>query len=136
MSEDHKKVYVVYDGQCPFCTAYCKLVKIREAVGEIELIDAREPSALMDEITELGLNIDQGMVVKIDEQIYYGDEAIHVLAMMSTDSGFFNKFNAKVFGSKRVSSILYPVLRDCRNVALWLMRIPMIKNLEETKKGS
>ena len=136
MSEDQKKVYVVYDGQCPFCTTYCKLVKIREAVGEIELVDAREPSALMDEITELGLNIDQGMVVKIDDQIYYGDEAIHVLAMMSTDSGIFNKFNAKVFGSKRVSSVLYPVLRDCRNVALWLMRIPMIKNLEDTKKNS
>ncbi|MGH8665763.1 MAG: hypothetical protein ACREUX_15990 [Burkholderiales bacterium] len=34
---------------------------------------------LMDEITAAGLDIDQGMVLKLRGQMYYGADAIHVL---------------------------------------------------------
>ena len=127
----NQNVYVVYDGECPFCTAYCNMVRVKKAAGKIVLVDAREPSDLMNEITSLGLNIDQGMVVKINGQIYYGSSAINILALMGTRSGVFNKINYWIFKSKKFSSLLYPALRDCRNLALWLMDIPMINNLKE-----
>ena len=126
-----KPVYVVYDGECPFCRTYCNLVRIRHAVGELVLVDARQSSHLMEEITALSLDIDQGMVVKIDDQIYYGPEAINILALLGTRSGAFNQINYWIFKSKAVSKFLYPVLRDCRNLALWLMGIPLINNLAE-----
>lgn len=122
-------VYVVYDGECPFCRNYCELVRIRDAVGKLELVDARQPSVLMSEITALGLDIDRGMVVKIGEDIYYGSDAIHILALLSTQSGIFNRCNYWLFQSQKLSSVFYPLLRDCRNLALWLMGIPMINNL-------
>ena len=130
------KIYVVYDGQCPFCRTYCKYVRIKEAAGELILVDAREPSDLMDEITARGLDIDQGMVVKIEDQIYYGDEAIHILSLLSTKSGIFNRLNYLIFKSSKVSSFLYPILRDCRSLALKVMKIPFIKNLETDKNNS
>lgn len=129
------KVTVVYDNECPFCRSYCAKVRIDEAAGELELIDAREPSPVMDEITSMGLDIDQGMVVKIGDQIHYGSDAIHILALMSTRSGFFNKINFWIFKSKTLSRILYPVLRSCRNLALWLLGIKFIRNLENADQA-
>lgn len=127
---DSDIIYVVYDDECPFCRNYCRLLRIRDVATDLELIDARQPSAIMDDITAKGLDIDRGMVVKIGSDIYYGAEAIHILALLSTRSDVFNRFTHWLFKSKKVASFLYPVLRDCRNLALWLMRIPMIKNLE------
>ena len=56
-------IYVLYDDQCPFCRSYCRLLRLREAAGGLVLVDARKPSALMDEITARGLDIDQGMEI-------------------------------------------------------------------------
>ena len=78
---------VVYDKQCPACDYYCNLVRIRESVGRLVLVDARDGGPIMEEITAKGLDIDQGMVVKVGEQLYYGSDAIHALALMGTNRG-------------------------------------------------
>lgn len=62
---------------------------MNETVGKLRIIDARESSEVMDEITGMGLDIDQGMVLKLDGQIYYGSDAIHALSLIGTRSGFF-----------------------------------------------
>ncbi|MGI9260175.1 MAG: DCC1-like thiol-disulfide oxidoreductase family protein [Gammaproteobacteria bacterium] len=128
MNED--PILLVYDEQCPACDQYCRLVRIRDSVGELRLIDARESSEIMGEITALGLDIDQGMVVKIREQIYYGADAIHVLALMSSRSGFFNRLNYWTFRSKPISRVLYPILRSCRNLQLKMLGKTKINNLD------
>ena len=46
----------------------------------------------MEEITAAGLDIDQGMVVKVGGQIYYGPDAIHVLALMGHEQGILQSF--------------------------------------------
>lgn len=130
-----KKVQIVYDGECPFCDNYCKLVRIKEAAGEVELVDARQQSGIMDEITKAGLDIDDGMVVTIDGEIYYGAEAIHRLSLLSTRSGVFNRLTYHIFKSPKVSKILYPLLRDCRNVALWALGKSRIDNLNTGHKA-
>jgi predicted DCC family thiol-disulfide oxidoreductase YuxK len=89
----NKPVILVYDKQCPLCDNYCKLIRIRESVGELVLIDARTNSNIMEEITQANLDIDQGMVLKFDDNLYYGADAIHVLAMISSPSGIFNRLN-------------------------------------------
>ncbi|MGB5397972.1 MAG: DCC1-like thiol-disulfide oxidoreductase family protein [Gammaproteobacteria bacterium] len=114
------EILLVYDKQCPACNAYCQLVRIRESVGELKIIDAREHSDVLVEITGQGMDIDQGMVLKTGDQLYYGADAIHALALMSSRSGLFNRFNYWMFKSKTLSSWFYPVLRFCRN---WLLKI-------------
>tara|TARA_R110002126_G_scaffold3263_1_gene18328 strand:+ start:19708 stop:20115 length:408 start_codon:yes stop_codon:yes gene_type:complete len=129
--ENTATVYVVYDDQCPFCRNYCQLVRIREAAGNIVLIDARKPSTLMDEINALGLDIDQGMVVKIGDHIHYGADAIHILALLSAKSDLFNRLSYWLFKSDKVAAFIYPVLRSCRNLALKLMGIPFVNNVQK-----
>ncbi len=126
---DRKEILLVYDKECPVCDAYCQLVQIEESAGDLKLIDARDSSDVLDEITTLGLDIDQGMVLKKEGEIYYGADAIHALAFMSSRSGFFNRLNYLMYYSKRVSRILYPVLRGCRNLLLKILGKTKINNL-------
>ena len=100
-----EEILLVYDKQCPVCDNYCQLVHIRETVGKLKLVDARESSAVMDEITSWGLDIDQGMVLKMGDRLYYGTDAIHALALISSRSGAFNRFHYWVFKSCTSSPI-------------------------------
>lgn len=124
-----EQILLVYDRECPACNAYCQIVRIRESVGDLRIVDARESSEVMAEITSLGLDIDQGMVLKMGGQLYYGADAIHGLAFISSRSGIFNRMNYWIFKSKTASSILYPILRFCRNLLLKILGKTKINNL-------
>ncbi len=126
---DREEILLVYDKQCPVCESYCRLVRIEESAGDLKLVDAREPSDALDEITALGLDIDQGMVLKTEGEIYSGADAIHALALISSRSGFFNRLNYMMFFSKRASRILYPAFRSGRNLLLKLLGKTKINNL-------
>lgn len=123
------EILLIYDRDCPACNYYCQIVRIRDSVGTLKIVDARENSDVMKEITDRGLDIDQGMVLKMHDQFYYGADAIHALSMMSSRSGFFNRFNYWLFRSKTLSSVLYPVLRSLRNLLLKILGKTKINNL-------
>jgi len=127
-----EEILLVYDKDCPACNNYCQVVRIRESIGELKIINARENSEVLEEITQLGLDIDQGMVLKMGGMIYYGADAIHILALISSRSGVFNRMNYWLFKSKRVSAVLYPLLRSFRNLLLKMLGKTKINNLNST----
>jgi predicted DCC family thiol-disulfide oxidoreductase YuxK len=127
---NREEILLVYDGECPACNAYCQVVKTRESVGDLRIVDARENSEVLQEISAQGLDIDQGMVLKMGKQLYYGSDAIHTLALIGSRSGVFNHLNYWVFKSKRLSSIVYPILRISRNLLLKILRKTKINNLK------
>lgn len=127
---DSAEILLVYDQECPVCDAYCRMVRIRESVGTLRLVNARDAGAVMDEITAKGLDIDEGMVLKLGNTLYYyGADAIHVLSLMSSRSGVFNRLTYWMFRSKSLSAILYPLFRFFRNLLLKLLRKSRINNL-------
>jgi predicted DCC family thiol-disulfide oxidoreductase YuxK len=125
-----EEILLVYDRECPACNVYCQVVKIRESVGHLRIVDARESSEVLHEITAKGLDIDQGVVLKMGDQLYYGSDAIHTLALIGSRSGILNRINYWVFKSKTMSSILYPFLRFLRNFLLKILGKSKINNLE------
>lgn len=125
-----RDILLVHDEECPLCDAYCRMVRIRESVGDLKLVNAHDGSGVMREITRQGLDIDQGMVLKVDDILYYGADAIHALSLMSSGSGLFNRLNHWIFRSRARSRVLYPVLRDCRNFVLKLLRKTKVNNLQ------
>jgi len=127
-----EEIFLVYDKECPACDNYCRVIRIRESVGKLTIIDARQNSRVMKEITEDGLDIDQGMVLKMGGQLYYGSDAIHALALISSNAGIFNRLNYWMFKSKRVSYVLYPVLRLMRNLLLKMLGKTKINNLGQS----
>lgn len=123
------EVLLVYDRQCPACEFYCKHAQIDAGHGTLQRIDARESSGILDRITRAGLDIDQGMVLEADGQLYYGAEAIHELARRAPQAGAFHRLSRALFGSHARARRLYPVLRACRNALLKLLGKSKINNL-------
>lgn len=113
--------YLIYDGDCPFCSRYVRYVRFRDAAGSVQLIDARDGGEIVEEILRAGYDLDEGMVLKVGDRIYHGADCIHALALMSSESGFFNKLNAWMFRSPARSRVLYPFLRTGRNCVLRLL---------------
>lgn len=124
---NHSEILLVYDKDCPFCHNYSQLVRIRQDVGNLVLVDARIDHPLVNDIKEKGFDLNQGMVVKISSQYYHGADALNILALLSSRSGIFNKLNYWCFKSKALSIMLYPVLRSGRNLVLKLLRKNKIK---------
>lgn len=112
---------ILYDGDCPFCNAYVKIVRLRDVFGHVHLINARERPEYVRELKEAGFSIDEGMAVKYKGRWIHGDECIHFLALSSTRSGLLNGLFARLFSSKRLSALLYPIMRAGRNVVLKLL---------------
>lgn len=129
-------VWLVYDGECPICRAYCVRARIRESVGELHLVDARLPGALMDEITAAGLDIDQGMVVKVGGTLYYGPEAIRVLTLLGTRVGWFNRVAFAFFGGGGRARVSYALGKSVRNVVLRMLGIGFIDNLGSARAAA
>jgi len=123
-------ILLVYDKECPACSYYSNLVRIRQSVGTLVLVNARDGGPVVEEITAAGLDIDQGMVLKVGDQLHYGSAAVHSLSLMSTRSGIVNRLMYLVFRSAKLSAVIYPVLRYCRNLLLKMLRKSKINNLE------
>jgi len=112
---------IVYDGECPFCSAYIRLVRLKAAVGKVELFDARYHRELVQQLRADGFEINEGMVVFSNGTVYFGEEAMHVLALQSTRSGLFNGLTAWAFSSRILSKILYPIFKLGRRTVLFLL---------------
>jgi predicted DCC family thiol-disulfide oxidoreductase YuxK len=113
--------WLLYDGDCPFCSRYVVHVRLREAVGSVTLANAREHPALVDEVQKLGYDVDTGMILKLNGRYYHGADCIHALALLTTPAGWFNRINSLLFRSRAVSRIAYPILRTGRNITLRLL---------------
>jgi predicted DCC family thiol-disulfide oxidoreductase YuxK len=116
-----EKVRVIYDGDCPFCAGYVRFTRLRKNLPNVELVDARENLPLAAQLRNDGYDLNQGMIVQLGERIYFGDEAMHVLSLLSTRAGPFNAFMAFLFRSPRRARFVYPLLRAGRNLTLRLM---------------
>lgn len=112
---------IVYDGECPFCSSYVQVLKLRESTGPVHLVDARARPVLAGMLQQGGYDLNQGMAALYGGRIYFGAECVHMLALLSTESGAFNRINSAVFRSRTLSRVLYPALRCGRNLTLRLM---------------
>ena len=82
---EQQPIQIVYDGQCPFCSAYVRMFRLHE-LSDVELINAREGHPLVETIAERGLDLDEGMVMKLGEEYYFGEDVVHRLFAQMGDT--------------------------------------------------
>jgi predicted DCC family thiol-disulfide oxidoreductase YuxK len=114
--------YLIYDGDCPFCSRYVDYTRAKASLGGLKLINARDEPDLVSSWAQKGYDLNQGMLLSVDGNIFFGADALNALALSSTEAGLFNWFNAKIFSSKRASRFLYPAMRCGRAITLAALR--------------
>jgi len=119
-------VSVVYDGLCPFCSAYTHMLRLRESAGPVRLVDARGEPGLVADLAAAGAPVNEGMAVLYAGRLYYGGDAVHLLALLASENGLANRLVARLLRNERTARLAYPVLRAGRNLGLRLLGRPPI----------
>lgn len=125
-SVDKKQVFLVYDHDCPVCRAYCTRALPVDDKTEIRLVNARDDTAIMPDITERGMDIDQGMVLKVGHDLYYGSEAVFQLQTYKKRSWI----DRLLFATRARARVMYPAGKAVRNMLLRILGVPFIENLK------
>ncbi|MDO5706567.1 MAG: DCC1-like thiol-disulfide oxidoreductase family protein [Paracoccus sp. (in: a-proteobacteria)] len=118
MSGKAPLIEIVYDGECPFCADFTRMVALRRA-GQVALIDARGDDPRVAEIGA-GLDLNRGMVVRHHGRVSYGADAMALLLALSQPGGVWG-IARRVFASPTGARLAYPVLRAGRGVVLRLL---------------
>jgi len=118
---DKPGLWIVYDGDCPFCSSYVRLYRLREVTGRVHLIDARTDHPILREVLAHGFDLDEGMAVKAGGRFYHGAEALQFLAILGAGNGLFNRFNRALFRHPGLSRALYPWMVRGRLLTLRLL---------------
>ena len=126
----YKKGYIkiYYDAECYFCKNYTKLTKLKDVGKIVEIIDLRKAKDVLPWFKSNGYDVDEGMIVTIDEKIYFADKAINALTKISDEKVTFNKLTTLFFYNKKLSSAIYPFLVKARNVFLFLKNVKKIND--------
>ncbi len=103
------RIVVVYDGDCPLCSSYIRMTRLRKAVGRPTLVNARERPELVKALAESGVNLDAGMAVYYQGRLYVGSDAVHLLALLTTPVDLANRLAAAVLGRESLARGLYPL---------------------------
>lgn len=110
---------IIYDGDCIFCRNYVRLLKLRETMGNVTLINARDT----DKVKALGFepaSLNKGMIIVFDGKVYAGSDAVHRMALLTTSNSFFNRLNRVVFRHRMLAIALYPFLKLGRRIWLFI----------------
>jgi predicted DCC family thiol-disulfide oxidoreductase YuxK len=118
---------VYYDGECPFCSRYVTAMRLRNAIGQVQLVDLRTNAQARRRFAETGLNVNEGMVVEYGGRVYFGADAIALLASLSSPVGTFNRLNGFLLRSPSIARVVYPLLKAGRRFALFLLRRKLIE---------
>ena len=102
-------------------SSYVRMVRLREAAGNLNLVNARDGGEIVQKVRRLGYDLDEGMVLVLGNKYYHGSDCIHAVALLSSSVNFANKINMLIFRSRTLSKYLYPVLRSGRNLVIKLL---------------
>lgn len=114
------EVRIVYDGDCPFCSAYARLARLRRR-HDVELVDAREAHGLVRRLRRRGMDVDEGMIVLADGEAYHGDDAAAFLEAADPEGDLEPDVEADPGGRAGWVRRVYPWLYRLRGLALRLL---------------
>lgn len=123
MSEetDRPGLEIVYDGDCPFCSSYVGMLRLRATVGPVELIDARSGDPRVAAFAAQGFSADTGMIVRHRDDVLHGAEAMRLLTLLSETRGPLSWLLRQMFRHPRAALPCYRVLAAGRRLTLRLM---------------
>jgi predicted DCC family thiol-disulfide oxidoreductase YuxK len=120
------KMVVVYDGECPFCRNYVRLMSLSKAVGDVELVDARTQAPAVRRLVELGYDLNEGMAAIYGGKVYYGKDAVVLISSLTGDRDWMDRVLAISLRNPTRATFLYPLMKLGRRVALRMLGRPLI----------
>lgn len=111
--------FLLYDGDCPVCSAYVAMARLRQLYPDLRIISARSEPALVAELRGRGYEINEGMVLRLDGAIHFGADATREIAVLGRASrSRWRRAALGLIGTAPWASALYPWLNRGRRLLL------------------
>lgn len=117
---------LVYDGECPFCSSFARLARLRATVGEVRLIDARDGGPEVARLRAAGIDLDRGSVFIYGGRDYVGADSVAAVALLTGTGGVSGRIVGWLFRAPRRARAIYPLLRSLRNLSIRVKRRPSL----------
>ena len=114
------KIKLYYDKECPFCNEYSKYVELRK-VYDIEIINAREALDKLKDYKDKGFDINNGMIIEFEDNIFQGSDAIKIIDKYIVKKGIIDRFLSVFIHFPGFKSIIYPIVKIIRLIVLKLL---------------
>ncbi len=109
---------IIYDGECPFCSNYVRLMSLRKATGKVDLVDARSDDPRVTAVQNQGYDLNEGMVALYGDKVYYGSDAIVLISTLTGDGSIIRRLCSVIFRNPRRAAFLYPFMKFGRRITL------------------
>ena len=111
--------YLLYDGECPVCSAYVAMARLRQLYPGLKVLDARSEPDLVAALRSKGYEINEGMVLCLDGAIHFGPDATRLIAQLGrTSPSQWRRTALGLIGSASWSRRLYSGLNRGRRALL------------------
>jgi predicted DCC family thiol-disulfide oxidoreductase YuxK len=114
--------YLLYDGECPVCSAYVAMSRLRQLHPGLQVLNARSEPELVAELRGKGYEINEGMVLCLGGAIHFGADATRMIALLGRASpSRWRRTALGLIGSAPWSRRLYPWLNRGRHALLRML---------------
>jgi predicted DCC family thiol-disulfide oxidoreductase YuxK len=115
--------FLLYDGECPVCSAYVAMARLRQLYPGLKVLNARSEPELVARLRGEGYEINEGMVLRLGGVTHFGAEATRMIAVLGRASpSRWRRTALGLIGGAPWSRRLYPWLNRARQVLLRLLR--------------
>jgi len=115
-----KTIKLYYDKECPFCNEYSKYVELRK-IYDIEIINAREELDKLNDFKDKGFDINHGMIIEYEGNIFQGSDAIKIIDNYIIKKGILDRLMSLFIHFPGFKSIIYPAVKIIRLIVLKLL---------------
>ena len=114
--------FLLYDGECPACSAYVAMSRLRHLYPGLRVMSARGEPALVAELRGRGYEINEGMVLHLGGAIHFGPDATRMIAVLGRSSpSRWRRTALAAVGTAPWARRLYPWLNRTRMLLLRML---------------
>ena len=115
------KTLFIYDGECPFCNHFAKLLEFKSSIPSLQIINGRENLEQLTELYKKGYDLNKGAILIRNGKIKHGADAISLICSeLNEPNDSLLKLLRIIFTSNKRSKVLFPFLLWARRFLLTL----------------
>lgn len=115
MSPTQTKNYLLYDGECPFCTSFSKFYELKKALPGIEIVSMRDTARLQALSLPKDLDFNKGMILALsDGRILQGEPAFRLINGNVKKTSLRDHVVIGMNSIKPITKVVYPLLFKMR----------------------
>ena len=119
--------FVLYDGDCPVCTAYMAVAQLKRLRPDFQILDARKEPRLVARLRREGHEVNDSMLVRLGSDIYEGAAATRLIAALGSRNPWGRRLALFLVSGGPFGATIYPLQRACRNLLLRVLGRPQIR---------